>query len=225
VQFAVTPEEYAQLVELIARAVSGEVWPTELAAVADQLLGGRLDVPHEVLDVALLDVDDSQHEALGRFWLMIDALGIPRRPVHRSVVQAVFDEEGLDAVLAIMTIGALATWQLEDWTTDSDRPPTSEPLGDGLLIFMIGWTSEQKRSWLDALVANATSELHLAVIGAGPLEDFISNDPHDLAWLEQRLSTSDGYRRALAGAWIWNQVSAETLDRLERLCGSPLRRA
>lgn len=39
--------------------------------------------------------------------------------------------------------------------------------------------SARRRAWLTSLVEQATSEWELARIGAGPLEDFVSDDPDD----------------------------------------------
>ena len=45
------------------------------------------------------------------------------------------------------------------------------------------------RDVLDALIAHAT-EGDLGAIGAGPLENFTSDDEDDLTWLEQRAAPS-----------------------------------
>src|SRR4051794_7543926 len=97
---------------------------------------------------------------------------------------------------------ALELWWRPEWLRDLDR------LRAGLL----------------ALVAAADTDFELGLIGAAPLESFVSDNADDLTWLEEQCSINPKLRRALASVWCSDFVSAETLTRLDRAAGVPLER-
>jgi hypothetical protein len=80
------------------------------------------------------------------------------------------------------------------------------------------------RTLLLELLDAAPDEAVVASIGAGPLEDFVSDDEDDLAWLEAHVATTPNMPRAVAGTWVAGRVSPSTLARLDRLAGVPLAR-
>jgi len=86
------------------------------------------------------------------------------------------------------------------------------------------WTDELRvRTVIDLLVERATGDEVLGAIGAGPLEDFISDDEHGLVWIEQRAAASDRFREALRHVWIW-RLSPEAFERIELAAGQELAR-
>jgi hypothetical protein len=78
------------------------------------------------------------------------------------------------------------------------------------------------RATLLKLFEHADSEDLIACVGAGPLEDFISEDEDDLQWLEAQAASNVKLRSALGGVWI--RVSEPTFERLDRAAGRRLRR-
>lgn len=75
------------------------------------------------------------------------------------------------------------------------------------------------------LVAQAPDEETLAVIGAGPLEDFLAG--HAAAYLTRIESASardPRFRKVLGSTWIWDVVPARVFERLARAAGSELDR-
>ena len=79
------------------------------------------------------------------------------------------------------------------------------------------------RSLLIKLVEYANSD-QLGVIGAGPLENFVSDDEDDLRWIETRCASNEGFRVALSGVWCASSVSAGTMERLDAAAGVRLSR-
>lgn len=80
------------------------------------------------------------------------------------------------------------------------------------------------RPLLLALVDAAPNERVVGGIGAGPLEDFISDNEDDLAWLESQAASRPKLANAVRGSWVAGSVSESTLARLDRIAGEPLDR-
>jgi hypothetical protein len=79
-----------------------------------------------------------------------------------------------------------------------------------------------RRTFLALLPDNAPNDV-LGWVGAGPLEDFVSDDADRLAWVEAQAARSERFRRALANVWIRSWASDETVRRIERAAGATLR--
>lgn len=79
------------------------------------------------------------------------------------------------------------------------------------------------RAMLLKLVEHADED-GLGNVGAGPLENYVSDNEEDLAWLERTCSHVGGLRVALANVWCDCDVSEATMARLDAACGQPLRR-
>jgi hypothetical protein len=86
------------------------------------------------------------------------------------------------------------------------------------------WSDEERvRSGLIDLIERAPSDDVLAVVAAGPLEVFVTDDESRLHWIERQADTSPRFRQALAGVWVFGgEVSDETFVRLERAARQPL---
>jgi hypothetical protein len=85
------------------------------------------------------------------------------------------------------------------------------------------WADEEfVRSFL-VTIADAAPEEALGWVGAGPLEDFITDDPDRLAWIEMEAKRSERFRTALANVWIKSHVSEATFLRIERAARVTLR--
>lgn len=139
------------------------------------------------------------------------------------------DEGEIDQLFSIVTTEEMA----QAWVEYSRRehPPWEQADDDPQWwAIELWWSSEFKsdsarhRLGLLALVDAADTELDLGLVGAGPLENFVSDDPDDLLWLEHHCLVNAKLRTALSGVWCSNFVSTETLLRLDRAAGVPLAR-
>lgn len=130
----------------------------------------------------------------------------------------------LDVVLQHVTVDEFATAWCRYSAQPSDEHAEEDP--DWWAIsFTISAALEHHpivRPLLLALIDAAPDERVVGNIGAGPLEDFISDDEDDLAWLEAESPSRPKLAQAVAGAWVAGSVSASTLVRLDRIAGVPL---
>jgi hypothetical protein len=62
----------------------------------------------------------------------------------------------------------------------------------------------------------ASDDAALRYVGAGPLKDFVIDDEPRLLWIESQASTSDRFRTALSNVWVWDCLTAEQFERVER---------
>ena len=79
------------------------------------------------------------------------------------------------------------------------------------------------RTVIDLLVERAPNDRVLGGVGAGPLEDFISDNEDRLLWIERRAAASARFREALRHVWIW-ELGPNVLARVERAVGEELPR-
>ncbi len=79
------------------------------------------------------------------------------------------------------------------------------------------------RTLLSLLTERSANDDVLAVVGAGPLEDFVSDDEDRLLWIEKQAAKSGRFRTALRNVWARGYVTAETFDRLQKAAGVPLK--
>jgi hypothetical protein len=75
---------------------------------------------------------------------------------------------------------------------------------------------DRRRAFIAALVDAAVTEDDFGNVGAGPIEDFISDDESRLAWIEHQAATSVRFRRAMANVYVWGIESDEVAARVER---------
>lgn len=145
---------------------------------------------------------------------------------HRRLEELV-NEGDLDTLFELVTLDDAAI----AWCSYSDRdhdPNVDEDDPDwwAINLFFAGEMSQRPalyRTVLLKLVEHA-SDRALANIGAGPLENFVSDDSDDLAWLEEQCQGNERLRIALSGVWCARYVSEETLLRLDRMAGVELAR-
>jgi hypothetical protein len=77
------------------------------------------------------------------------------------------------------------------------------------------------RAGLVALIEAADDDEILRSVAAGPLEDFIADDPSRLHWIERMASSSSRFRQALGMVWIWD-LPDRVFARVERAAGVAL---
>ena len=86
------------------------------------------------------------------------------------------------------------------------------------------WSDELRvRTVIDLLVELAPDDRVLGGVGAGPLEDFISDNEDRLVWIERRAAASARFKEALRHVWIWS-LGPNVLARVERAVGEELAR-
>lgn len=138
----------------------------------------------------------------------------------------------LDELFSLITLGDMA----RAWINVQHRDDSDDEINDDdpdwwameLWWSATWWTdanNERVRAGLLALVDAAETEHDLGMIGAAPLESFVSDRADDLDWLETECATRPKLRRALAGVWCSDIVSVATLDRLDAAAGVRLDRA
>jgi hypothetical protein len=84
---------------------------------------------------------------------------------------------------------------------------------------------DRRREGLLALLEVASTGYILGMIGAGPLEDFITADEDRVRWLEFQAAESPNLREALKSAWIEHTRPRWVIERLERAARGPMVRA
>ena len=86
------------------------------------------------------------------------------------------------------------------------------------------WSYELRvRTVIDLLVELAPDDKVLGAVGAGPLENFISDNEDRLVWIERRAAASARFKEALRHVWIWS-LGPNVLARVERAVGEELAR-
>lgn len=102
------------------------------------------------------------------------------------------------------------------WETDPDSWAIQLWFGNA-----IHEREETVRQFLHLLAERAPAEGDLSYLGAGPIEDFVSDDDERLLWIEEEAARSPNFREALANVWGW-RLPPEVFLRLENAAGVPL---
>ncbi|MGB3055418.1 MAG: DUF6869 domain-containing protein [Acidimicrobiales bacterium] len=142
-----------------------------------------------------------------------------------SPMQRFVDAEDIDGLLRVVSADDIAM----AWHRYTAVPePKSYDHQDwwAIELFMgreIFQRTELHRHLLLKLVEHGPEDA-IGAVGAGPLEDFVSDDEDDLRWLEDQCTTNQRLQRALRGVWSASYVSAETLARLDAAAGEQLPR-
>jgi hypothetical protein len=75
------------------------------------------------------------------------------------------------------------------------------------------------REVLGLLAERAPAGADLGYLGAGPIEDFVT-DEHRLKWIEAEAARSSNFRAALANVYSRSNLSEEQNARLKRAAGA-----
>jgi hypothetical protein len=143
-------------------------------------------------------------------------------------LQELIDDEDLDGLLARVSLDDIAaTWceyHREDHSSDEEAWEHSDWWAiDLLLTGAVYRNSGLIRNLLMKLVEHA-DEIVLGSVGAGPLENFVSDDEADLQWIEAQCASNEKFRTALGGVWCASYVSEATMVRLDTAAGVCLAR-
>ncbi|MFT3853414.1 MAG: hypothetical protein QM733_11845 [Ilumatobacteraceae bacterium] len=201
---------------------------SDVVSLAAELLADGVD-DQLLLDLATTPSTASLEDVRAQLVQLVTGGVLPGLSTHPTVLEYFVDEDEIETLLTLVSIDAaaaslLAIYRAEQLDAPRRAVATARHSWAAELSMSSMWLADpaRRRAWLTSLVEQATSEWELARIGAGPLEDFVSDDPDDLLWLQAQLRRSSGFRRVLAGAWIYGQVSPEAFERLEELVGQPL---
>lgn len=132
----------------------------------------------------------------------------------------------LDAVLQRVSVDEVAEAWCRYTARSSDEPGDDDPDWWAISFAMTAGMEGHPvvKPLLLALVDAAPDERAVGRIGAGPLEDFISDNEDDLVWLESQAASRPKLANAVRGSWVAGSVSESTLARLDRIAGEPLDR-
>ena len=192
--------------------------------LACDLVTAGVDGP-ATLEMAGQSLRIERPEAEPLFRAMLAELGLPVVPHDPKVLLHLVHEADFDTLLTIVSIPEIAAAWLSDRESDGRNPDSEHPdEWASWLWSSTEWYSDQDRlrSAIVELIAQADSELELARIAAGPLENFVCDEESTLRWIEEQASISPKLRSALTHAWLWQQLSPESFVRVERAAGSPL---
>jgi hypothetical protein len=103
-----------------------------------------------------------------------------------------------------------------DWDSDPDAW-ASELWTEGV----IQRDEEIFRALLRAFADRAPSEAVLDYLGAGPIEDFVTDDEARIRWVEEEAKRSRNFRLALANVWI-EPLGPDTFLRIQDAAGADL---
>lgn len=140
-------------------------------------------------------------------------------------MQRCIDMGDLDGVLAVVSTDEIArAWHRYQKAPD----PKSYDHPDWWAVEFLHMRElferrDLHRDLLLKLVAHGSEE-SLGYVGAGPVEDFVSDDEADLRWFEAECATNQRLRTALAAVWVAGRVSEDTLQRLDAAAGERLGR-
>jgi hypothetical protein len=145
-------------------------------------------------------------------------------------LQRFIDDGDLEGLLSVVTLDEVAaTWCRYTATPHAarDHEGIDDPDWWAVEFFFTEAyfaNRELQRSVLLKLLEHATSELLIACIGAGPLEDFITDDEDNLRWIEHQAPRNERLRLALRNVWAADDVTEQTLLRLDAAAGQQLPR-
>jgi len=143
-------------------------------------------------------------------------------------LEELIDDEDIDSLLTRVSPDDIAaTWcryHREDHPFEEDAWEHPDWWAvDLLLTGAVYRDSRVIREVLLKLVEHADVDV-LGSVGAGPLENFVSDDEDDLRWIEAQCAADEKFRTALSGVWCASYVSEATLVRLDAAAGVPLAR-
>jgi hypothetical protein len=133
-------------------------------------------------------------------------------------LETLVSEERVDELLQVVTPQEIA----ETWVRYHHGEADADWWAVELWLSLEWWADEARvRDGLLRLVDAAESDEDLAIIGAGPLETFVSEDESRVQWIEQQAPGSPALRRALAHVWAW-ELPDRMFWRVERASGTKL---
>jgi hypothetical protein len=150
---------------------------------------------------------------------------------HRDRLNDLCNRGELDELLAQVPLDAVAaTWcryTERSLAASADGIPDDDPDWWAINFFLCNAfrrDGDLQRRGLLALLQATVDEGVVGCIGAGPLEDLVSDNEDDLLWLEEQAQENEALRIALRHVWADTYVSDDTMARLDAAAGQPLAR-
>lgn len=196
-------------------------WSSMIALAADLVAAG-IDGPATV-ELACARPDVRSDDCRRLLVAMLNELGLPQTPPDPRVLGHLVDNDDIDSLMAVVTIEDIAgAWLRSRRGADgSDAAGPDEWASE--LWYSSSWYSDRARTraTVIAMLEQADAD-DVARIGSGPLENLVVDDESALQWVDEQARISPQFRVALTHAWLWNQLSADSFDRVQRAAGAPL---
>jgi hypothetical protein len=145
-----------------------------------------------------------------------------------EALERLVDERDLDGLLARVSIDEIAdAWWRYQLRHAGDAATHDDGDWWAVELWLSGgpiYESETAvRGGLVALIDRAPERADVGLVGAEPLENFVTNDEDRIVWIEDWARRSDSFKMALANVWV-DHLSPETFDRIEQAAGTQLAR-
>jgi hypothetical protein len=120
------------------------------------------------------------------------------------------DHDKIDELMLEVSVVDIANAYLRFMRRSDERLRVDDFVDPDQWAFDLRWSpnwyrDEARLRWsLLALVQCAQGPDDLGSIGAGPLEDFVRDEPSRIEWLVEQAEGSSRFREALSGAWGWD---------------------
>lgn len=196
-------------------------WSSIIALAADLVAAGIHTFA--TVELACAHSDVSSDDCRRLFVAMLNELGLPVTPPDPLVLEHFVDNDDIDSLLALVTIDDIAAAWLRSrrGADDSDAGGPDEWASE--LWYSSAWYLDRSRTraTVIAMLEQADAD-DVARIGSGPLENLVVDDESALRWVDEQARISPQFRVALTHAWLWNQLTAASFDRVQRAAGAPL---
>ncbi|MFN8019950.1 MAG: hypothetical protein U0Q03_00350 [Acidimicrobiales bacterium] len=196
-------------------------WEVTVALAADMVAAG-IDDPATV-ELAGVSHDARTDDCRRLFTAMLHELGLTETPPDPRVLDHFVRHDDIDSLLDLVTVADVAAAWLRDSRQTPDRYESSRDHWATTLWYSSAWQADHARPHATVMEMLQHAEPDdIARIGAGPLESLVTDDEAALTWVEEQARLSPKFRAALTHAWLWDQLSPDAFDRVERAAGAPL---
>jgi hypothetical protein len=142
-------------------------------------------------------------------------------PAEPARLQRLVDARDVDGVLALVGTTEIAcAWCA--WSAGQAKDNADRWAAELLHARRFATREELLRETLVKLTVYATDDATIAVIGSGPLEEFIVADEGRVHWMEQQADASPRFRRALSHASIRGSQPQWVCERIELAAGTAI---
>jgi hypothetical protein len=139
-------------------------------------------------------------------------------------LQRLVDEDDLQGLLAVVPVEEIADAWWSYTLSDPDVHNLDHP--DWWAVEL--WFGQSVYASVDlghelihALAERAPGGADLGLLGAGPVESYISSGEASLQWVEAEARRSENYRKALANVWV-HHLPPDAFLRVETAAGTQL---
>lgn len=187
------------------------------------MVAAGVDGPATV-EMACVRPDARSDDCRRLFGQMLRELGLPETPPDPRVLSHFVRHDDIGSLLDLVTIADIATAWLHERRQTRDDPAAIGPDAWATdLWYSPAWYLDRTltRATVVEMLRQAGPD-DLDPIGAGPLEALVCDDESALSWVEEQTLRSPSFRAALTRAWLSQQLSSDSFDRVQRAAGAPL---